>query len=62
MAIATLLPLLHLFRLVADYKLGPWWIAERVLELIAVLLLALISWRVLSNGRADHAVPASTAT
>src|SRR6266404_8531381 len=58
LAITTLLPLLHLFRLVVDYKLGPLWIAERMLELIAVLLLALISWRVLSNARSDGAVPA----
>ena len=62
LAMATLLPLLHLVRLVVDYKLGPLWTAERLLELIAVSLLALFSWRVLSNARADGTVPATTAT
>src|SRR5262245_49628819 len=40
LTIATFLPVLHLFRLIVDYKLGPLWAAERVLELVAVLLLA----------------------
>ena len=62
LAITTLLPFLHLLRLVADHKLGPLWTAERVVELVAVLLLALVSWRVLSNPRTDGAVPAATAT
>jgi hypothetical protein len=62
LVMATLLPLLHLVRLVVDYKLGPLWTAERGLELIAVLLLALISWRVLSNARLGGSVPATTAT
>jgi hypothetical protein len=62
LAITTLLPLVHLLRVVVDYKLGPLWAAERVLELIAVLLLALVSWRVLSNTHSDRAVPAATAT
>jgi hypothetical protein len=62
LAVATLLPLLHLVRLVVDYKLGPLWTAERLLEIIAVSLLTLFSWRVLSNARADGTVPATTAT
>jgi hypothetical protein len=62
LAIATFLPLVHLLRVVVDYKLGPWWAVERVFELIAVLLLALVSWRVLSNTRSDGAVPVVTAT
>ncbi|SRR6266404_1184212 len=62
LALASFLPLLHLFRLVADYKLGALWMAERALELAAVLLLAVISWRVLSNAPSKPALPAETAT
>jgi hypothetical protein len=62
LAIATLLPLLHLVRLGIDYKLGPLWTAERTLELMVVLLLALVSWRVLSNAGPNPALPAATAT
>jgi hypothetical protein len=62
LAIATFLPLFHLFRLVADYKLGALWMAERGLELVAVSLLAVASWRVFSNARSKSALPAETAT
>jgi hypothetical protein len=59
LAIATFLPLFHLFRLVADYKLGALWMAERALELVVVSLLAFISWRLFAHSKP---VPAATAT
>jgi hypothetical protein len=62
LAMTVLLPFVHLIRLVADYQLWTFWLVERTLEVVVVTLLAIVSWKTLSNPTTRHTLPSPSAT
>jgi hypothetical protein len=57
-----LLSVLHLIRLVGVFHLGPFWLAERTIELALIVALAIFSWKVLYKPRAKQTLPSISAT